>query len=303
MVRILIVTHNIKDPNLHRLFEAFANFSVQLSSPNITMQQIQALNPDCILSFGHIPSQSSLWSMPLWRRRTWLSVPDFLIAPMALRQSVLSLLNSSTDPGVFSDKPTVTVCVLNHRITTTSVLNILSKQTYDNWEYLADDTTHTKTYLQQSMDAFTQSRDGLVWLSNGAIDGVPDSLLESIVNMWMKNDSQGSIIIADRVQSHELLDNLVGDVPLEIRHVFIDRRSFFTTRSSIHRLPLQGIIGLIAVTLSNQNTQIVADFGGISIDRSILWNTSDELDTTLAHGPVQWAKWLLTSESLPVSAV
>jgi len=295
MVRVLIVLNDVTNPNLGQLQKVFTEFATQVCDPHVPLERIESIDPHCILSIGELPPATALWSMPLWRRRTWLNVPDSSVAPMALRQSLLSLLNSSIDPGVFADVPTVSLCTSTQVSEPALIHKSLSSQSYDNWEYLVHHVNALGDSLEHTLNSLALARDGLLWLSNGNMEAVPPTFLESMVSAWASNDSFGSIVVADQSQPQALLENLVAETNLDIRHVLIDRRAFYAAKVSAHRLPLKGLMGIIAAVLSSPSTKIIDEIPGLSFDRTMLSDKFNQTDVTLSHGPVQWAKWFLTS--------
>jgi len=295
VVRVLLVLDDLENPNLRRVVDVFRGIAVSACNQNITLEQIEMHNPNCILSVGYPSANSSLWKMPLWRRRTWLIIPDFDVAPVALRQSLLSLLNTTIDPGIFSDTPTITVWNRAKRDELDSIYPWLEGQSYENWQYQSSVVINEKNICSDFWSSLTHSRDGLVWISNLSVDSLSSVFLEQIVTSWKMHGSSGSVVVANSSDRKKLLDNLLGNEELYIRHILVDGKALSSSRASTHNLPLNGLIGVVAQILGNPRTNFVTDIDGVSIDRHLLWDSSNDADSTLAQGPVQWAKWSLES--------
>jgi hypothetical protein len=295
VVRVLLVLDDLENPNLRRVVDVFRGIAVSACNQNITLEQIEMHNPNCILSVGYPSANSSLWKMPLWRRRTWLIVPDFDVAPVALRQSLLSLLNATIEPGVFSDTPTITVWNQARMDGPGSIYTWLEGQSYENWQYQSSDAINGGNTGSAFWSSLTHSRDGLIWISNLSVDSLSSVFLEQIVTFWKMRGSSGSVVVANSSDRKTLLDNILSNEELIIRHVLVDSKALSTSRVSTHNLPLKGLIGVVAQILGDPRTSFVTEIDGVSIDRHLLWDSSNDADSTLAQGPVQWAKWSLES--------
>lgn len=269
-------------------------------SSRVSIQDIEIFNPHCVLNIGSIDGDSVFWSLPMWRRRLWLNIPDFNVSPVAIRQSLLSLLNSSLDPGVFEPWPIIDVWFPQDR-SLREQIEALSGQTYDNWNLRRANNVQMRSYSEQVLTGLALSHDGFLWVTNGEFENISAQFLDDVVSIFKECKPHGSILVADVETSRDILENISSHRESTIRHVLLHRDSFFVGRAAPHLLPVKGLIGMITKVLSNPSTRIISSLDGRTFDDSILMNREDAIDLTLSHGPVQWSKWVCDKQSNLVS--
>lgn len=291
MIRVLVVLNNAEDPNLPRLAAIFKGIHISGCLPQVSQVEIERLDPHCILSVGPANDFSSLWSLPLWRRQTWLHIPDFKVAPLAIKQSLLSLINSAIDPPAFSSQPVISVW--GKKLKEQRHLDSFINHGYDNWQLLEDEEDSLEQLAPRMLCALANARNGWLWIYNSEIASISHETLKGIVDICTGADFRGSLIIAEHNDRQKLLDNLISNEPLAIRHIVIHRESFFSGNTNPHYLPVKGLMGVVAKLLCTSSTHITSEVPGVTFERSMLVDIEDSVDVTMSHGPVQWAKWIL----------
>jgi len=290
VVRVLVFSSD-GDPGPHVSALRSSGLAVHAAEHGVSVAWIEQVNPHLILSVGSIPDTSVLWELPLWRRRLWLNIPDLHVAPFAVRQSLLSLMASNIEPRVYGHTPAVTVW--SGRSASHELARGVSeaRETYDNWH------VDTRNGAAQSglLDAMSQSRDGLVWPVDESFLGTETGTMRLLVEAWQEAGQMNSIVVTGTTDRRHLLDSLMDEGSSLVRHVFFDRAHFYRSPGSASLLPLHGIVGAVAHVLASPTTRIVDHIPGNSLTSAMLFNHRDPVDSTLAQGPVQWARWVNTS--------
>jgi hypothetical protein len=291
MIRVLVVLNNAKDPNLPRLAATFEGIHVSGCLPHVSQAEIERLDPHCILSVGPANDFNSLWSLPLWRRQTWLHIPDFKVASLAIKQSLLSLINSAVDSPAFSSQPVISVW--GKHLKEQKHLDSFINQAFDNWQILEDEEDSFALLTPRMLCALANARNGWLWIYDSEIASISQETLKGIVDTCIGTDLRGSLIVADYCDREKLLNNSLSNEPLAIRHIVVHRESFFSGNATPHGLPLKGLMGVVAKLLCASSTLITSEVPGVTFKRSMLVDIDDAVDVTMSHGPVQWAKWVL----------
>ena len=138
-IRAVIVLPFGSEIQMEQYRRVFGEWSVWVTPDDDSLWRVIAdANPDVIISLGNLGSSSGLWSLPLWRRRTWLNLPDSDLAPEIVFTASLSLLMSLLEIDAFSDSPLVSLVPLGSDANqmANDVRLITAGQDYDNIEVL-----------------------------------------------------------------------------------------------------------------------------------------------------------------------
>jgi hypothetical protein len=291
MIRVLVVLNNADDPNLPRLAAGLEGIHVSGCLPHVSQLEIERLDPHCILSIGPANDFSSLWSLPLWIRQTWLHIPDFKVAPLAIKQSLLSLINSAIDSPAFPSQSVISVW--GKKLKEQKHLDSFINHGYDNWQFLEDKEDSLEPLVPRMLCALANARNGWLWIYNSEIASISHETLKGIVDICTGAELQGSMIVAEHSDREKLLDNLTSNEQPAIRHIVIHRESFFSGNTNPYSLPVKGLMGVVAKLLCTSSTHITSEVPGVTFNRPMLVDMDDAVDVTMSHGPVQWAKWVL----------
>lgn len=139
MLRFLVVLNQDVSIDVDEYRRVFAGTHLIVtretsSTINLLCQQ----NPDVIISLGHIPSESFLWTLPLWRRLRWLNLPDGRHSAIDVRQSALSLLAGTCDRKLIADEEIIgVVCMSQNPVDVAEAYQgIYDARLYDNFAFL-----------------------------------------------------------------------------------------------------------------------------------------------------------------------
>lgn len=290
MVRVLVFSSD-GDPGPLVSALRTEGFAVHAAEHGVSVAWVEKVNPHLLLSLGAVPDTSVLWELSLWRRRQWLNIPDDRVSPIAVRQSLLSLMASSIEPRVYGRTPAVTVWSGKSASHDLARGVVEAREIYDNCHVDPRNGAGQAGLL----DAMSQARDGLVWPVDESFIGTEAGTMKMLVDAWQEAGQEASIVVADSADRQELIDSLMDDGPPQVRHILFDRAHFYRTSGSASLLPLDGIVGAVAHVLASPMTRIVEHIPGSSLTSVMLFNHCDLIDSTLAQGPVQWARWVNTS--------
>lgn len=152
-MRIMIIPEPDVSINLDAYRETFDGIEVFVTSDGDKLWSLIAqFDPHVIISIGHVGTASGLWSMPVWRRRMWLSLPTGRVSPDAVKMSALSLACTQLDSEQFSDLPLISAVVMDElpAAAIKTVNQIAGKQTYENLEFWFRKNSGKK-FLNRSM--------------------------------------------------------------------------------------------------------------------------------------------------------
>lgn len=155
MLRFLVVLNqdvNIDVEEFRRIFDGIHLIVTRETATTINLLCQQ--NPDVIISIGHVPFESFLWNLPLWRRLRWLNLPDERHSAIDVRQSALSLLAGTCDRELITDEEIIgVVCMSQNPVDVAEAYQgIYNARLYDNFVFLVQQDDFDEVVSLLSID-------------------------------------------------------------------------------------------------------------------------------------------------------
>ena len=293
----------------------FGEWSVWVTPDDDSLWQVIAdADPDIIISFGNLGHGSGLWSLPLWRRRTWLNLPDTDIAPEIVFTSSLSLLMSLLEIEAFSDSPLVSLVPLGSDATqmAEAVALITAGQDYDNievlipnqyWNVVRDSLSGhiVSSMLRRIPDALDEnsstrlrvamgsSRGSIMWPILSFSEISPD-FLHKVVEKMISSEEVNSVICGVELGPEKVLASIAGDVPWQIQHLLFQLSPVMGMRRFLESFPMQSLGALLSLLAVERSTSFLESAKGSSINEDLFTRELDPTHNKLLRGAVAYGR-------------
>ena len=326
-VRLLLVV----DPAIHIDLSSYQGVLRGLTSwaspDNESVAQVVCdTDPHVIVSIG-VSQESALWRMPLWRRRTWVDMPDATVQPAAVKMAALSLLGAVIDHNQFDDAPLVTVVPLVPRAADIVRLlrEVVVKQTHENIEVLVSDHLWNEVrdaiveepaamFIRRvdSIDGLTpfevvratvgEGRGEWIWPISHVTPTASPELVESLVSVTSFDERPGCIVVSKSVSLGEILASCDAGSPVPVDHFLINRSSVASSRIVCEAPPFGSLGAALALLACDSMVHVVDPLSESStIDSAAFATEVDDVRRTLLQAPIGFARRVMKSQQPVIS--
>ena len=321
-IRAVIVLPFGSQIQMEHYRRVFGEWSVWVTPDDDSLWQVIAdADPDIIISLGNLGHGTGLWSLPLWRRRTWLNLPDTDIAPEVVFTASLSLLMSLLEIDAFSDSPLVSVVPLGTDAAQMAVAVglITAGQDYDNlevlipnqyWNVVRDSLSGhiVSSMLRRIPDALDEkvstrlrvamgsSRGSIVWPILSCTESISPDFLCQVVEKMVSSEGVNSVICGEHLSPEKVLASIVGDVPWEIAHLLFQLSPVMGLRRFLESFPMQSLGVLLSLLAVERSTLFLESAEGSSFSEDLFTRELDPTHRKLLSGAVAFGRVRLSLE-------
>lgn len=314
-VRFLLIVNPETKIELDSYREVFVGLTSWASPDNGLVSQIVCdADPHVIISIG-ASQDSALWRMPLWRRRTWVDIPDAGVQPQAVKMAALSLLGAVIDHNHFEDAPLVSVVPTVERASdVVRIVNeLVVKQTHDNVEVLVSDHVWNEVrdaiidspgaMVVRPIDsteglypfdivrvAVGEARGEWIWPVSSSSPAAPSEMLETLVISHLSDKDRDCLIVSALDSLEEILDSVDSGSNSPIEHFLIRRASLASSRIFSESPPFGSLGAVMSLVACETSVQLLAATSTATIDFATFAHEPDDVRRTLLQAPIGFAR-------------